>query len=124
MRALGASEVLYLHAQLAAHLGQPRGVADVRRLAEALAEVDATAPTADLFELAATLAVALAQQRPFVAANLPLAAAAAGLLLRQYDLDLRLDAAEMPALLPLLATGDRAALATWLRERTAPRAGD
>jgi prophage maintenance system killer protein len=119
VRALGSSEVLFLHAQLAQHLGQPRGVADVTALAAALAEVEAAVP-ADLFELAATLAGTLAHRRPFAAANLALAAAAAGLLLRQYDLDVRLDAAEMPALRPLLAADDRAALATWLRAHAEP----
>ena len=121
MRALTPTQVLFLHAQLADRLGQTRGVADPTALTAALAAVDAAAPTAGLFELAATVAGGLAARHPFHAANLALAAAAAALLLRQNDLDLQLDPAEMPALGTLLAADDRPALESWLRSHTAPR---
>ena len=121
MKALTPTRVLFLHAQLADRLGQTRVVADPAALAAALAAVEATAPAAGLFELAATLAGSLAARHPFHGANLALAAAAAALLLRQYDLDLHLDPAEMPALGALLAADDRPALESWLRSHTAPR---
>ena len=119
MTPLTASEILFLHAQLAAHLGQPRGVADVAALA-ALREAADTPPGAGLFDRAATLAGALAHHQPVRAANLALAAAAAGLFLRQYDLDLQIDPADAPALRALLGAGDPIPLADWLRAHTAP----
>ena len=121
MRALTPTQILFLHAQLADRLGQTRGVADPAALAAALAAVEAAAGAVGLFELAATLAGSLAARHPFHGANLALAAAAAALLLRQYDLDLHLDPAEMPALGALLAADDRPALESWLRSHTAPR---
>ena len=121
MTAPGASRLLYLHAQVATCLGVPRGVADGAALAAALRDAGSWAACGDLFERAAALAAALARRRPFVAANLALAAAAAGLFLRGYDLDLQLDAAATPALRALIASGDRAALAAWLRAHTGPR---
>ena len=120
MQTLSASQVLFLHAQLARYLGAPRGVADTAALAAALAQVDTSAPAAGLFDMVAILASALARHRPFAAANHALAAAAAGLLLRHYDLDLRLDPADMPALAALLTSDERDALADWLRARTQP----
>ncbi|HLH25683.1 MAG TPA: hypothetical protein VK066_24460 [Chloroflexota bacterium] len=117
MTPLRPSRLLFLHARLAAALGVPPGVADTAALAAALA---AAAEGGDLFEQAAALADALARYRPFHAANLPLALAAAGLFLRDYDLDCQLAAADAPALHALLRAGDRAALAAWLRARTVP----
>src|SRR5947207_6292549 len=119
MTPLRTSQLLFLHAQLAAALGGRRGVDDVAALAAALA--DAARAGGDLFERAAALADALAQRQPFHAANLALAAAAAGLFLRAYDLDVQLGAPDAPALRGLLVAGDRAALATWLRAHTVPR---
>jgi prophage maintenance system killer protein len=119
MTAPRASRLLFLHAQLAAALGAPRGVADVPALAAARA--DAATASGDLFEQAAALANALAHHRPFYAANLALAAAAAGLFLRDYDLDLQLTAADAPALGALLRADAPPALADWLRAHTAPR---
>ena len=113
MTPLRPSRLLFLHARLAAALGVPPGVADTAALA-------AAAEGGDLFEQAAALADALARYRPFHAANLPLALAAAGLFLRDYDLDCQLAAADAPALHALLRAGDRAALAAWLRARTVP----
>jgi hypothetical protein len=119
MTARRASQLLFLHARLATALGLPRGVADVPALAAALDE--AVTDGGDLFEQAAAVAAAFARRRPFHAANLAFAAAAAGLLLREYDLDLRLAAADAPALRELLLGGDHAALAAWLRAHTVPR---
>jgi prophage maintenance system killer protein len=120
MDPLTASQILFLHAQLAARAGLPRGVADARALAAALAEAADPAPGAGLFERAAGLAAALARHRPFHAANHAFAAAAAGMLLRQFGLDLQLASAEMPALRALLAAGDSSPLAGWLRAHTVP----
>jgi prophage maintenance system killer protein len=120
MNGLTASQILFLHAQVAAQLGQPRGVAAIPALAAALREAAATAPGVGLFDRAALLAAALARHRPFHAANLALAAAAAGLFLRQYDLDLQLDPADAPALRALFRTDDPASLADWLRAHTVP----
>jgi prophage maintenance system killer protein len=119
MTALRASQLLFLHARLATALGVPRGVVDAAALSDALA--DAAAASGDLFEQAAAWADTLARRRPFRAANLALAAAAAGLFLREYDLDLQFGAADAPTLRGLLAAGDRAALAAWLRAHTVPR---
>src|SRR5581483_7422881 len=119
MMAPRASQLLFLHARLAAALGVPPGVADVGALAAALQ--DAAATGSDLFEQAAALAAALARRHPFYAANLALAAAAAGLFLRAYDLELQLTVSDAPALRAHLTAGDRAVLAAWLRARTTPR---
>ena len=120
MNPLTASEVLFLHAQVAAHLDQARGVANVPALAAALNEAAETPPGAGLFDRAASLAAALAHHQPFRSANLALAAAAAGLFLRQYDLDLQLDPADAPTFRALLRAGDPGTLADWLRVHTAP----
>jgi prophage maintenance system killer protein len=119
MTPLRASQFLFLHAQVATALGLPRGVADGAALAAALDA--ATAASGDLFEQAAARALALARQRPFHAANRALAAAAAGLFLREYDLDLQLTPADAPALRDLLRAGAPPALAAWLRAHTVPR---
>src|SRR4051794_20610925 len=111
-------QLCFLHAQVAASLGVRRGVADPEALAAALQE--ANAATGGLFERAAALASALASRRPFHAASLALAAAAAGLFLRGYDLDLQLGAEEAPTLRGLMLADDRASLAEWLRAHTAP----
>jgi prophage maintenance system killer protein len=119
MTPLPPSQLLYLHARLATTLGVPAGVADLAALRAALAT--AAAADGDLFEQAAALADALARGRPFRAANLAGAAAAAGLFLRAYDLDLQLAAADAPTLRALLTAGDPAALTAWLRAHTVPR---
>jgi prophage maintenance system killer protein len=115
---LAASQVLFLHARLCDQLRMPRGVRDVGALGRALDTADAR--SGDLFERAAALAAALARHQPFFAANLALAAAAAGLLLRTYDLDLRLDPVDVPGLRLLLDGDDHSALVDWLRSHTAP----
>jgi prophage maintenance system killer protein len=120
LNGLTASQILFLHAQVAAQLGQPRGVAAVPALAAALRAAGDTTPGAGLFDRAAVLAVALARHKPFHSANLALAASAAGLLLRQYDLDLQLDPADAPALRALFRADDPASLADWLRAHTVP----
>jgi prophage maintenance system killer protein len=120
MEALRAAEVLWLHGAVAARLGERRGVADVAALATALREAVEAGAGGGLFELAAGYAGALAQYRPFHAGNLAVAAAAAGLLLRRYDLALDLTPTAMPELRALLIAGDREALADWLREHTVP----
>src|SRR4051794_23607130 len=119
MTPLPPSQLLFLHARLATALGVPPGVADLDALRAALAT--GASAGGDLFEQAAALADALARHRPFHAANLACAAAAAGLFLHAYDLDLQLAAAEAPALRALLVAGDPAPLATWLRAHTVPR---
>ncbi|HEY7064704.1 MAG TPA: hypothetical protein VII06_24740 [Chloroflexota bacterium] len=121
MTPLAAGRLLFLHARLAATLGLRSGVADTAALGAALQDGGASIETGDLFERAAALADALARHRPFRAANLALAAAAACLLLREFDLDVQVDAAAAPALRSLLAGDDRAALVAWLRSHTAPR---
>ncbi len=120
MTDLAASQVLFLHARLCDRLRQPRGVRDVGALRRALDASQAT--SGDLFERAAALAAAFARYQPFAAANLPLAAAAAGLLLHTYDLDLRLQTTDMPGLHVLLTGNARAALVAWLRDHTEPSA--
>ena len=118
MTAPHTSQLLFLHARLAAALGVPRGVADSAALAAALAAAESEG--GDLFEQAAALATAFARGRPFHAANLAFAAAATALFLRDYDLDLQL-AADAPALRDLLLGSDPAPLAAWLRAHTVPR---
>jgi prophage maintenance system killer protein len=115
---LAASQVLFLHARLCDWLREPRGMREVGALRRALDAADAV--SGDLFERAAALAVALARHQPFVAANLALSAAAAGVLLRTYDLDLRLEPTDTPELRRLLSGDDHAALVAWLRSRTLP----
>ena len=122
MNALAVGELLFLHASVATHLRLPRGVADAAALAAALAEAEASR-TDGLFASAAALGTALTRHRPFHAANLAAAAGAVALLLRRYDLALRFDAAEMPALRALLAADRADALAEWLRERTTAATG-
>jgi prophage maintenance system killer protein len=114
-----ASRLLFLHARLATALGLPCGVVDVPALAAALDA--ATTASGDLFEQAADLMTAFACQRPFHAANLPFAAAAAALFLREYDLDLQLTPADAPTLRDLLRADDPTPLAAWLRAHTVPR---
>ena len=118
MTDLAASRLLFLHAWLCDRLRLPRGVRDVGALRDALAAADAR--SGDLFERAAALAAALAHHQPFTAANLVLAAAAAWLLLRTYDLDLRLEPIDIPELRRLLTGDDDPALVAWLRSRTVP----
>jgi prophage maintenance system killer protein len=122
VKPLSPAHLLFLHAQLATTLGKSRGVADVEVLRAALASVESLPDGADLFEIAAALAGALARARPFHAANLAVAAAAAGLFLREYDLDLRLDAPSAPDLVALLSADDPDSLIAWLRQRTLPLA--
>jgi prophage maintenance system killer protein len=120
VKSLSPSHLLFLHAQLATALGKPRGVANPAALSTALAHVQSLPDGLDLFEIAAALATSLARAHPFHAANLPLAAAAAGIFLRDYDLDLRLDPTSAPDLANLLSTDDPAPLASWLRQHTLP----
>jgi prophage maintenance system killer protein len=119
VRTLKASEVLLLHAALATHLCQPRGIAEPRALVAALDEVEAATAGADLLTRAATLATALARHQPFRAGNRAVGLAAALLLLRRYDLHVRLEPADLPTLRALLASGDAVALASWLRTHLA-----
>lgn len=122
MERLSGAELLYLHARLAARLGGPPGVRDVAALQAALAA--AASSEGGLFEWAARAAVALAQARPFHAANEALALAAALLGLRRYGLAVALEPAEMPQVAAHLARGEAAALAAWLRARARPLDAD
>jgi len=114
---LVARDLLFLHGELARYLRQPRGVADPAALRLAL-QAPGGVPGGDLFEQAAALAQAIVHARPFLAANLAVAAAAAAFFLRPYGLALELPAAEMTALRSLLAGADRKALTDWLRSHT------
>jgi prophage maintenance system killer protein len=113
------ADLLFLHARVAATLGQPAGVRDVERLRAGLAAAQA-ATGGDLFGQAAALALALYTARAFMAANTAHAVASAALLLREYDLGLDLPADDLPALREALARGDEGTLADWLRAHSGP----
>jgi len=116
---LSARDLLALHALVARYLGVSPGVADPAALRLALVAPDQVA-AGDLFERAAALAQAIVQARPFRAANVAQAAAAAALYLRAYDLELQLTTGESDALRDFLRGADRLALAAWLRAHTEP----
>jgi len=117
---LGAPELLWLHARLAALLETPAGIVDLQTLHHALGA--AARCESDLFAGAAALGQGVVKARAFQGGNLPMGAAAAGLLLRRYDLDLQLATADMPALRALLVGAATEPLATWLRAHTVPLA--
>lgn len=112
------TDLLWLHARLADLVGRGAGVGDLAALVAAWPAI--ASAEGDLFGRTASVALALDGGRPFVGANRALAAAAAGLLLRAYDLDLALTVADMPSLGALLDARDASALMDWLRARTRP----
>ena len=113
------AQLLWLHARLQDALDGTPGVADADALMAAWSDI-ASAQHGDIFGRAATSACALSASRPFVAGNHAAAVVLAGVLLREFDLDLQLDVAAMPHLAELLRAGHVAPLADWLRAHTVP----
>jgi death-on-curing protein len=118
--------LLLLHDEsLAEHGGLP-GLRDEGLLDSALARPLNLAAYGDpdVCELAASYCVGLAKNHPFVDGNKRAAFLALGLFL--YLNGLRLNTSQAEATLAVLAVAagewDEATLATWLRERAAPRA--
>jgi death-on-curing protein len=118
--------LLLLHDESLAEHGGLTGLRDEGLLDSALARPLnlATYGDPDVCKLAASYCVGLARNRPFVDGNKRAAFLALGLFL--YLNGQRLTASQAEATLAVLAVAasewDEATLATWLRERIAPRA--
>ncbi|MCK9515042.1 MAG: type II toxin-antitoxin system death-on-curing family toxin [Ottowia sp.] len=124
-RWISKQALLLLHAESLAEHGGSSGIRDEGLLDSALARPEnlASYGTPDLAALAASQAIGIARNHPFVDGNKRAALLATGLLLHLNGHRLTASQADTTLTMLALAAGemDEPGFAAWLREHTAPR---
>lgn len=124
---LSKAEVLAMHRMLIDLFGGAHGVRDEGLLLSALAQPEATFDGvylhADVFDMAAAYAFHLVMNHPFLDGNKRVGATAMGGFLAVNGHRLRLDQAELYAMIIATTEGrvEKAGIAAWLRDRAGLR---